>query len=459
MVHYGWCMFHHSPCEDRHTDTLIAHGWKVWWRFLDLVRWTVEQRAPKRSYNASLDREIWKHIMRKNDGVIWKHDETTAISSICQMGIQLPMFLKSNPLQSSPVHLPCACKKAFAEQKRLARIITCFLKSGWTIVIHQPENSYFLDKRGACLGWFPKSKPTFWCYTVAAWQFQMKWYHRWPQLRLRLCFHFLQRLQRLPTFRSGSATPSQPGLGFPGFQYVPVIQQSLRKQSHLCGRNMRIWCMNMYDMYAVPIKKEGENGEKHNVLILSSHVFPVEVPLAWFSLLVGSYETDLHRSGCQDTESSDLLGLLSSRIPNRLKPVPDSEAMLKMLVLQEWTEVVWQWDFTTQDFTDQILSRGYRHVSQCLVLESNLDERSWTHTCWSVWFMRWLTTMRRIQQFKPNALISNHSNPNLGITIGPNSHVSRRPWACASCASYASCPRKCLECGFPGSSTFNIMGH
>ena len=40
------------------TDTLIVHGWKVWWRFRDLVRLTVEQRAQKISYNASLDRQI-----------------------------------------------------------------------------------------------------------------------------------------------------------------------------------------------------------------------------------------------------------------------------------------------------------------------------------------------------------------------------------------------------------------
>ena len=84
----------------------------------------------------------------------------------------------SNPIPSSRLTVrkwqnarqrkaQCAYKKAFAEQKRLAKIITRFLNSGWTIVIHQPENSYFLDKRGACLGWFPKSKPTFWCYNVA----------------------------------------------------------------------------------------------------------------------------------------------------------------------------------------------------------------------------------------------------------------------------------------------------
>ena len=198
-------------------------------------------------------------------------------------------------------------------------------------------------------------------------------------------------------------------------------------------------------------------GEKHNVLILSSHVFPVQVPLAWFSLLVATKQTSiaLYFSEdfepksilSQDTESSDLLGLLSRPWANRLS-VPFSNAKCSFC---KRTEVVWQGFYHSRlnrlnklqihptghaSGLSQILSRGYRHVSQCLVLESNLDERSWTHTCWSVWFMRWFTTMRRIQQFRQI------SNPNLGITtIGPNSHVSRRPWACASYASCLWCPR------------------
>jgi hypothetical protein len=221
---------------------------------------------------------------------------------------------------------------------------------------------------------------------------------------------------------------------------------------------------SVYDVWYVCSsykKREGGNGEKHNVLILSSHVFPVEVPLAWFSVLVATkqnsialdFSEDFEPKSilCQDTESSDLLGLLSSR--ERTTYQYPSEAMQNARFAKDGGGLTV--GFYHSRLNRQILSRGYRHVSQCLVLESNLDhERSWTHTCWSVWFMRWLTTMRRIQQFR---LIS---NPNVGITtIGPNSHVSRRPWACASYASYASCPRF-FDVAFQGlqhSSTFIVI--